>query len=126
MASDRKDANLGLLVPVSLELPQLGGRLEGEREDHPNIFRIHESYSHVICGLDGIVQNILAPLTPCWMFCNRRTHQRLHLPSFPKSLTTGLLLSQTEGHFLNRKQDLGVGFQLQGPGFHAQHKARKT
>lgn len=49
-----------------------------------------------------------------------------HLPSFPYSITPALLLSQTEGHFLNEEQEQDVGSQLQGPGFHAQRKLRKA
>lgn len=36
VVSDRKDVSLESLVPVSLELPQVSGRLDGERERDPS------------------------------------------------------------------------------------------
>lgn len=50
----------------------------------------------------------------CWVFCNRGSHQRLRLPSFPCPLTPALLSStQPERRtFLSGGQELSVGPQV--------------
>lgn len=122
-SSDRKDVNLELLVPVSLQQPQVSRRLE-VTERHPDIVRISDSCHHVTCGQVSGVRNIPSLLTPCGMFCNRRTHQRPQLSSLvshPSSTS-----QPVRRLFLNGEQELSVGSQVQDPGFCPQSKVREA
>lgn len=112
-SADRKDANLELVVPLSLQLPQVSRRLE-VTEKHPDIVRISDSCCHVTCGQDGGVQNILSLL-------NTMLGVLFLLSSHPSSTP------QPERRpFLNGEQELSVGPQAQGPGFCPQRKVGKA
>lgn len=82
MASHRKDIRFRVASPCQPGAASSQWEAGGERERHLDIVRIDGSTGcHVTCGLDGGVLTIPSLLTACWVFCHRRTHQRLRLPS---------------------------------------------